>query len=299
MVHTALAWLEALVRHSVWRHSAMNCWPQNWMQSTVENRCRMLIPIVSSFGLRISKTFALGSRKRHTLPCFWRAWFSDGGPCWCDCSSTGRSWPTVPGWVRNHLQDPSKHVLVESGWSIGFFGLFYFSNKLCPGRVVWGHKQHHDESFLKVHVLCNSWQMTSKISNDSASGPFWCFSIGASVPKIGCTFCSAPFVVFWSVQCVCFRPVQSRAWTLKKSLTRPSVLLYFREIRKKWCHWPGGQWGCTMAIISAHMPGRHMWASAGQGQSSSSPKQWKSDSCAKIYNSVSARLPLTKSKINK
>ena len=37
-------------------------------------------------------------------------------------------------------------------------------------------------------------------------------------------------------------------------------------------------------------------ASAGQGPSSSSPKQWKSDGRVKIYNSVSARLPLTKSK---
>ena len=39
-----------------------------------------------------------------------------------------------------------------------------------------------------------------------------------------------------------------------------------------------------------------MWASAGPGPSSSSPKQWKSDGRVKIYNSVSARSPLTKSK---
>ena len=39
-----------------------------------------------------------------------------------------------------------------------------------------------------------------------------------------------------------------------------------------------------------------MWASPGPGPSSSSPKQWKSDGRVKIYNSVSARLPLTKSK---
>ena len=39
-----------------------------------------------------------------------------------------------------------------------------------------------------------------------------------------------------------------------------------------------------------------MWASAGQGPSSSSPKQCKSDGRVKIYNSVSARSPLTKSK---
>ena len=42
-----------------------------------------------------------------------------------------------------------------------------------------------------------------------------------------------------------------------------------------------------------------MWASAGPGPSSSSPKQWKSDGRVKIYNSVSARSPLTKSKKKK
>ena len=42
-----------------------------------------------------------------------------------------------------------------------------------------------------------------------------------------------------------------------------------------------------------------MWASAGPGQSSSSPKQWKSDGHVKIYNSASARSPLTKSKKKK
>ena len=31
------------------------------------------------------------------------------------------------------------------------------------------------------------------------------------------------------------------AWALKKSLTRPLPFLYFREIRKKRSHWPGGQ----------------------------------------------------------
>ena len=35
-----------------------------------------------------------------------------------------------------------------------------------------------------------------------------------------------------------------------------------------------------------------MWASAGPGPSSSSPKQWKSDGRVKIYNSVSARAAL-------
>ena len=41
-----------------------------------------------------------------------------------------------------------------------------------------------------------------------------------------------------------------------------------------------------------------MWASAGPGPSSSSPKQWKSDGHVKIYNSVRARSSLTKSKKN-
>ena len=49
-------------------------------------------------------------------------------------------------------------------------------------------------------------------------------------------------------------------------------------------------WGSTTATISAHVPDLHMWPSAGQGPISSSPKQWKSDGCVKIYNS-----PLTKS----
>ena len=42
-----------------------------------------------------------------------------------------------------------------------------------------------------------------------------------------------------------------------------------------------------------------MWASAGLGLSSSSPKQWKSDDHVKIYNSVSVRSPLTKFKKEK
>ena len=51
--------------------------------------------------------------------------------------------------------------------------------------------------------------------------------------------------------------------------------------------------------FGSRLPGKHMWAIAGQGPSSSSPKQWKSDGCVKIYNSASARLPLTKSKKTK
>ena len=57
--------------------------------------------------------------------------------------------------------------------------------------------------------------------------------------------------------------------------------------------------GSIIAIISAHVPGQHIWASVGQGLSSSSPKQWKSDGSVKIYNSFSARSPLTKSKKEK
>ena len=41
-----------------------------------------------------------------------------------------------------------------------------------------------------------------------------------------------------------------------------------------------------------------LWASAGQGPNSSSPKQCKSDGCVKIDNSVRARLPLRKSNEN-
>ena len=48
----------------------------------------------------------------------------------------------------------------------------------------------------------------------------------------------------------------------------------------------------TILIISAHVPGQHIWAGAGPGSILSSPKQWKSDGLVKIYNSVSARSPL-------
>ena len=48
--------------------------------------------------------------------------------------------------------------------------------------------------------------------------------------------------------------------------------------------------------LADDVPGPHMWASAGPCLSSSSPKQCKSDGRVQIYNSVSARSPLTKSK---
>ena len=47
--------------------------------------------------------------------------------------------------------------------------------------------------------------------------------------------------------------------------------------------------GSTIAIISAHVPGQHMWASAGPGPSSKFSKTVESDGSVKIYNSVSPR----------
>ena len=87
----------------------------------------------------------------------------------------------------------------------------------------------------------------------------------------------------------------------KKSLTRPSIFLYFGDSGKNEATDLAVSQlrGSTIAIISAHVPGPHMWASAGPGPSSSSPKQRKSDGRVKIYNSVSARSPLTKSKKEK
>ena len=38
-----------------------------------------------------------------------------------------------------------------------------------------------------------------------------------------------------------FGVAQSGTWALKKSLMRPSFLLYFWEVRKKRSHWPGCQ----------------------------------------------------------
>ena len=97
---------------------------------------------------------------------------------------------------------------------------------------------------------------------------------------------------------------QSGSWALEKSLTRPLFFLFSRNQEKT-----KPQSGTDLAvsqlrgsaiarlmIISAHVPGQHMWASAGPGPSSSSPKQWKSDGRVKIYKSVSAGSPLTKSK---
>ena len=50
--------------------------------------------------------------------------------------------------------------------------------------------------------------------------------------------------------------------------------------------------GSTIAIISAHVPGQHMWASADPGPSSRSPKQWKSDGPIMVvlrFTTLSAR----------
>ena len=51
-------------------------------------------------------------------------------------------------------------------------------------------------------------------------------------------FLDIPYSYTMSISCTAF---QSRAWTLGKSLKRPSCFLYFREIRNKQRHWPGGQ----------------------------------------------------------
>ena len=84
------------------------------------------------------------------------------------------------------------------------------------------------------------------------------------------------------------------AWALKMSLMSPSFFLYFQDIRKKWLSEAtdlavSQLLGSTMVVIPAHVPGLHMWASAGPRTSSSSPKQWKSDSHLKIYNFVRKR----------
>ena len=62
--------------------------------------------------------------------------------------------------------------------------------------------------------------------------------------------------------CLCTK--QSGAWALEKSLTRPSFFLYFREIRKKGSHWPGGQSAPRLYNRCNLCPcaGPHMWASA-------------------------------------
>ena len=95
---------------------------------------------------------------------------------------------------------------------------------------------------------------------------------------------------------------QPWAWALEKSLTRPSFFpcIFEKSGKNKANDLAVGQLrGSTIAITSAHVPGPNMWASAGPGPSSSSPKQWKLDGRVKIYNSVSARSPLTKSKKKK
>ena len=53
-------------------------------------------------------------------------------------------------------------------------------------------------------------------------------------------------------------------------------------------------WFLTIAIISVDVPGKHMWLSAGPGPSSGSPKQWKSDSHVKIYNSCERQIATNK-----
>ena len=89
--------------------------------------------------------------------------------------------------------------------------------------------------------------------------------------------------------------------SLKRSLTRPLLFCILEKsgINEATDLAVSQLRGSTIAIISTHLPGLQMWASAGPGPSASSPKQWKSDGCVKIYNSVRARSPQTKSKKEK
>ena len=91
------------------------------------------------------------------------------------------------------------------------------------------------------------------------------------------------------------------AWALKKSLTRPVPFLYFREIRKIRSHWPGGQSDlrlynsynlCPLAR-PAHVG---EYGPTAQAQVQVLQKKRKLDDSVKIYNPVSARKLLTKSK---
>ena len=82
----------------------------------------------------------------------------------------------------------------------------------------------------------------------------------------------------------------------RKSLTRPSFFLYFREIRNKQSHWPGGQSAPKLYNLYNLCPCARPAHVGKCWPGSSSPKLWKSDGSVKIYNSVSVRYPLTKSK---
>ena len=62
----------------------------------------------------------------------------------------------------------------------------------------------------------------------------WYFAFFTIIPFI---LFIIPFIMGGTCRC----PVQPGAWALEKSLTRPSFFLYFREIRKKRSHRPGGQ----------------------------------------------------------
>ena len=95
--------------------------------------------------------------------------------------------------------------------------------------------------------------------------------------------------------------LQSWAWALKNLLQGLFFFCIFEKsgIKEATDLAVSQLLGPTIAIISAHVPGQHMWASVGPGPSSSSPKLWKTDGRVKIYNSLSARSPLTKSKKKK
>ena len=85
------------------------------------------------------------------------------------------------------------------------------------------------------------------------------------------------------------------------SLTRPSFFLYFREIRKNEATdlAVSQPLGSTIATISAQVPGPHIWAKCRPWPKFKFPKTVEVGWCVKVYNSVCARSPLTKSKKEK
>ena len=90
----------------------------------------------------------------------------------------------------------------------------------------------------------------------------------------------------------------------KKSLMWPSFFLFFREIRKKRRHWPGSQSAprlyncCNLCPYARPASLGKCWLGP-QFKFPETVEDWKSDGHVKIYNSVSTRLPLTKSKKKK
>ena len=52
-------------------------------------------------------------------------------------------------------------------------------------------------------------------------------------------------------------------------------------------------WGSIIAIISGHVPGQHMWPSAGPGQSSSSPQSLDQPRAQEFTKYIGQQVPLT------